>query len=247
MKFIHTLFYTVVLYMLCSCQYGSFTNNKQNDSDSLAIHIAILPTNECEPFRMAMGQGLFDSLGVEVCLDTFMSAMDADTAFMNGSVHMLVTDSVKTSFLQAQLNGDSLISVVSDSLTLSVMTTKSSRIKSISNLKERIIAVARNSAVDHYADKIMDQAKINREFLNRPQINNIALRAKMLNLNQYDGAILPEPFATECEKKGANRIATSTMAEMRVIVKKTTYKKYNEEINKIIIAYTQAHGKQQHI
>lgn len=242
MKFIHTLFYTVVLYMLCSCQYGSFTNNKQTDSDSLAIHIAILPTKECEPFRNAMEQGLFDSLGVEVRLDTFMSAMDADTAFMNGSAHMLVTDSIKTMYLQAQLKEDSIISVISDSLTLSVMTTKTSRIKSIKNLKERIIAVTRNSAVDNYADEIMDRAKINREFLNRPQINDIALRAKMLNLNQYDGAILPEPFATECAEKGANRIATSTKAVMRVIVKKATYKKYNDKVNKIIIAYTQAHG-----
>lgn len=231
--------------MLCSCQYDSFKNKKDGkDSDSLAIHIAVLPTEECNPFYAAQECGIYDSLGVDVKLDTFLSAMDADTAFMNGKVHILVSDSLKAIYLNSIIKGDSIRSVITDTLRLSLMTSTLSRIKSIKNLKEKIVAVTRNSAIDCFADKIMDRAKIKREYLNRPQINKIELRAKMLNLNQYDGAILPEPYATQCEEKGAKRIAKSDEPLMRVLIKNSVYKTKKKDINKIIEAYSIAkHAK----
>ena len=247
MKFCPLLFLTVVLYMFCSCQYGSSTTTDKDgkDSDSLVVHIAILPVEECNPFSKAMRCGVFDSLGIEVQLDTFTSAMDADTAFVNGKVHLLVSDAIKAKYLQTLITDDTVRSVITDTLHLYMMTAKDSKIKSIHNLKERIIAVTRNSAVDCFADKTTDKAKIGRDYLNRPQINDIALRAKMLNLNQFDGAILPEPFASQCERQGAYRIASFKEPMMRVLVTEKTYKKYKKTIDKIKEAYSlTTHGKQ---
>ena len=225
--------------MLCACQYGSVDKEKgTKDSDSAVIHIAVLPTEECRPFYVAQQRGLYDSLGVVVQLDTFMAAMDADTAFMNDQVQLLVSDSLKARYLNRITRKDSIIAIITDTLRLSVMTGKPTRIKSISSLKEKIIAVTRNSAVDYFADQTMDKAKIKREYLNRPQINNIALRADMLNLNQYDGAILPEPFATQCEEQGAYRINSLKAPLMRVLVKQRVMKKQKQDIQKIIEAYS---------
>lgn len=232
--------------MTSSCQYGSSTNKDDKDSDSLAVHIAVLPTEECEPFNIAMQNGIFDSLEVEVKLDTFASAMDADTAFVKGKVQLLVSDSIKSEYLKTQVKGDTIRSIITDTLRLYLMAAKTSRIKSIQNLKDRVVAVTRNSAIDYFADQTMDKAKTGRDHLNRPQINDIALRAKMLNLNQYDGAVLPEPFATQCEEQGARRIASSKEQLMRVLVKGKTYKKYKKEIDKITEAYSLTkYGRQQ--
>ena len=230
---------TVVLSMFYACQYGSVDKEQgAKDSDSAVIHIAVLPTEDCRLFSVAQQHGLFDSLGVEVKLDTFLAAMDADTAFMNDQVQLLVSDSLKARYLNSIVKHDSIISIITDTLRLSMMTGKPTRIKAISSLKEKIIAVTRNSALDYFADKTMDKAGIKREYLNRPQINNIALRADMLNLNQYDGAILPEPFATQCEELGAYRINSIKAPLMRVLVKKRVMKKQKQDIQKIIEAYS---------
>ena len=224
--------------MLCACQYGSVDNEKEaKDSDSAVIHIAVLPTEECKPFYVAQQLGLYDSLGVEVKLDTFLAAMDADTAFMNDKVQLLVSDSLKALYLNSIVKRDSILSILTDTLQLSMLTGKPTRIKTISSLKEKIIAVTRNSAIDYFADKTMDKAGIKREYLNRPQINNIELRAYMLNLNQYDGAILPEPYATQCEEQGAYRINTLKEPLMRVLVKQHVMKKRKQDIERIKEAY----------
>lgn len=213
------------------------------DSDSMVIHIAVLPTEECQPFYVAQQRGLYDSLGVVVQLDTFLAAMDADTAFMNNQVQLLVSDSLKARYLNRITKKDSIISIITDTLRLSMMTGKPTRIKSINSLKEKIIAVTRNSAIDYFADQTMDKANIKREYLNRPQINNIALRADMLNLNQYDGAILPEPYATQCEELGAYRINSLKAPLMQVLVKKSVMKKRKQDILKVIEAYERVKGQ----
>ena len=231
----------LMLLMFIGCKQNNVDQDlKKGDADSLTIHIAVLPTEECVPFYTAQQRGFYDALGVVVKLDTFYAAMDADTAFMRGHVQLLVSDSLKAHYLNTLIHKDTILSVLTDTLRLHMMTGKSTRIKSIKNLKEKIVAVTRNSADDYFADKTMDQARIKREYLNRPQINNIELRAKMLGLNQYDGAILPEPYATKCEAQGAYRINSIYEPLMRVLVKKKFKKSRENDIKKIVEAYYKA-------
>ena len=277
---------TAVLGMLCACQGGSFSNDEEV-ADSVAIdsslHIAIINTAEAEQLMGTDCVKGLDSLGIDVTIDTFFSAMDADTAFLRGHAHMLMTDSVKVEYLKkvmkemsaqgtdaqdkgkeaqgtdtqnkgkaAQGTGeqdkkktapgadeqykgkDSIIVLHNGTLTLSLMTTKSSRIKNIKSLKDKNIAVTRNSAVDYIADKIMTKAQLPQEAMNRPQINDLKLRKQMLILGQYDGAIMPEPYATECEDSGANRVFTATEPLLRVITTKKAQEKFGKEMKEIV-------------
>ena len=63
----------------------------------------------------------------------------------------------------------------------------------------------------------------------------------MLNLSQYDGAILPEPFATQCEEMGAYRLHT-IKEPILVLLTRNKYIKNNKEISLIKKAYER--GKQ---
>ena len=65
----------------------------------------------------------------------------------------------------------------------------------------------------------------------------------MLNLNQYDGAILPEPYATQCEEQGAYRINSTNAPLMRVLVKKSVMKKRKHDIERIKEVYWKAKGQ----
>lgn len=231
-----------IMLVISACGHGTIDDADitTDDSDSVTFHIAVLPIEECNPLYTAQQHGMFDSLGLVVKLDTFASAMDADTAFMNGKAHMIISDSIKMAYLNTLSGTDTIRSVITDTLHLYMMTTRQSRIKTTKSLREKIVAVTRNSALDYFANNVMTAAKHKPEELNRPQINDISLRTNMLLLNQYDGAILPEPYATQCEEQGANRIATMKEPLLRVLVKTSTQQKRKQEIDKIIDIYRQA-------
>ena len=106
MNKINTLTFTAVLGLLCACQGGSFADNKSTaDSTAVdsALHIAVVLTHEADKLLEAKEAGLFDDIGIEVKIDTFMSAMDADTAFLKGHAHLLLTDSVKVEHLKKEM------------------------------------------------------------------------------------------------------------------------------------------------
>ena len=242
MNKLQTLIITAVLGGLCACQDGSVSEKTVEDSivvDS-SLHIALVQIAETERLFGPEWEKWADSAGIDAKIDTFWSAMDADTAFLRGHSHILITDSVKTEFLKKEIGkNDSVIILHKDSLTLSLITTKSSRIKNIKSLKDKIIAVTRNSAVDYTADKITAKAQLPAEALNRPLINDIRIRKQMLMLGQYDGAILPEPFATECEDSGANRVFTLKEPILRVVTTRKAKDKFGKEMEIIMKKMTE--------
>lgn len=207
--------------------------------NSSAFRIAILPITECKPFLYADSCGLFDSLGVNVELITYLSAMDADTALINKRVHMSVADEMKFYFLKSQYPTDSIQTLLDIPLKLSLITSKSARIRNTKSLKEKIIAVTRNSALDYFTDRIADEALLAPLEINRPQINDIRLRKEMLMQAQYDGAILPEPWATECVDSGAVRVTTTEKTHkvrLHVLVCDSVQKAEKENIDKVMKA-----------
>lgn len=209
-----------------------------SNENSSNFHIAVLPIKECRPFVFAKENGIFDSLGVKVELLEFNAAMDADTAFLKGWAQMEVTDSVKYNYMRS--DSDTIVKVISDSLTLSLVAHPNAKIKEVKDIKEKIIAVARNSSLILFTNKLAEKAGINPIDINIPKINNIDIRTNMLIKEQYDGAILPEPWATRCTDIGAIRVMTNTEFSkdlLSVIVTKTTKANRNEEIEKVIQGY----------
>lgn len=234
------LLYSAALLFSFSFLFSCGNNTKdEHESDSTAIRLAVLPTADCLPFYYAESQGLFDSLGIDIELITFDAAMDADTAFANGDVDGIVSDVVKAC-LWKQTN-DSLFIAMNGDLNLSLVTAKNARIKQLSSMKEKIIAFTRHSVLDYMADRIMESQGFVSTDLNKPQINKISLRALMVDQNQYDGAILPEPFASETVARGAKRLISNKELNlyglMAVVFNDSVAKIRKEELSKIATVY----------
>lgn len=217
-------------------------NDSKDDSvveyDSTALHVALVPTMDNLPLYYAKETGIYDSLGLNVELLTYSSAMDCDTAFTNGEADGVVSDIVKANIWRSR--GDSVKVVMRTDLNLFLMSTHSSRIKSVNNIKEKIMAITRNSALDYMADKVMEHIKLPLLQLNKPQINDIALRCKMTDQNQYDGAFLPEPYAMEAENNGAHRLISSSELIgnlSAVIFHDSIVAKRNDDIHKLVEGY----------
>lgn len=238
-KLIEIFMWLMVVGLCGSCNQ---TNGTVNEEDSTAIKLGVLPTMECLPFYYADSIGLFDSLGVNVHLVTFDAAMDADTAFVNGKIDGIVTDLVKACIWQGQ--GDTAKVAMVSELRMWLITAPKARLLKAESLREKIIGITRHSAVDYFADKILESVKLQSIDLNKPQINNIRLRGLMVDQDQMDGAILPEPYASEAVARGAKRLnGTEEMKVanlMCVLFNDSIYQARKREIENIRSVYDQA-------
>ena len=238
-KLIEIFMWLMVVGLCGSCNQ---TNGTVNEEDSTAIKLGVLPTMECLPFYYADSIGLFDSLGVNVHLVTFDAAMDADTAFVNGKIDGLVTDLVKACIWQSQ--GDTAMVAMVGELRMWLITAPKARLLKAESLREKIIGITRHSAVDYFADKILESVKLQSIDLNKPQINNIRIRGLMVDQDQMDGAILPEPYASEAVARGARRLnGTEEMKVanlMCVLFNDSIHQARKREIENIRSVYDQA-------
>ena len=224
------------------CGACNQTDKAVSNDDSTAIKLGVMPTIECLPFYYADSLGLFDSLGINVQLTTFAAAMDADTAFVNGYMNGIVSDLVKACVWNE--NEDSVHVAMCGDLRMWLVTAQSARLARAESMKEKIIGITRHSALDFFTDKILESVKFNSIDINKPQINNIRLRTQMVDQNQYDGAILPEPYASEAVARGARRLNSTEEMKLEgmmcVLFSDSVYKARKNEIDKIARVYDMA-------
>ena len=164
--------------------------------------------------------------------------MDADTAFCNKKADAIVSDMVKAVLWRS--GGDSVSVVMSGELKLYLMTAYSARIRQTKSLKEKIIGITRHSAVDMFTDEMLWDAGFISTDLNKPQINNMTLRCLMVDQNQYDGAVMPEPYASECEARGARRIISSDdlgLTLSAVVVHDSVLNRHRNDIHLLKVGY----------
>ena len=238
-KLIYILSFLGLIGLFGSCGQ---TEKVKMDTDSTALKLGVLPTMECLPFYYADSIGIFDSLGIDVKLVTFEAAMDADTAFVNGCIDGIVTDLVKECIWRG--NGDTAHVAMVGDLRLWLVTAPKAQLLKAESIKEKIIGITRHSSVDYFADKILESVKLQSTELNKPQINNLRLRGLMVDQDQYDGAILPEPYASEAVARGAKRLTGTEDLKLTnllcVLFNDSVSQVRKDEIQKIRQAYDMA-------
>lgn len=211
--------------------------------DSTYIKIGVIPASESLPFLVAEQTGISDSLGLKLHVELFDASMDADTAFQNGVIDGLMSDMVKLSVMEGR--GDSVSAIMGGEIHLSLLTTRQSRITESKNLKEKIVAITRNSVVDMYADKLLESVKLESYEMNKPQINSLPIRYGMLCQNELDGAVLPDPWASMSKKQGCHQLSSSTkvtgMEKMFALVfRDSVISRRHADLKKLVLAYNQS-------
>ncbi len=194
-----TILCFVILFFLFAC---SHSQQKEQEAaaraDSIkathALKVAILPTPDAFPLLAAREAGVMDSLQANIVLVPFAAQMDCDTALLNGSVDVAMSDVVHAAWRQYRDGGVYVLGETYNEWQLVI--NKSQRVHKLSGLKEKIISINRNSTDEYLTYIIGDSLGFADDDMYRPQINDIALRTSMLLNSQIDGAILPEPYAS---------------------------------------------------
>lgn len=197
-----------LLYMAASCNSDNARLQMRKQADSLSLKVAVMPTADCLPIYYAEQNGLFSGEGVDVRLFTYHSLMDCDTAFARGQVELAYTDMIRATALQSQGCGLHVIAGLPGEDVL--VTARSKRIRTLGQLQERMIGMARNSQSDFLTDCVQDSAGLGEMDLYRPQINDVILRTDMVCNATLDAAFLPEPHAARAICEGNRRLLHTT-------------------------------------
>lgn len=184
----------------CNRAAVSETAVRAHADDSVALSVALGSTLDCLPFYYAEASGIYDTLGLNVDIKSYSAQFDRDTALLGNTADGIFSDLVRTQYHVAQ--GHNLSVVMATVGQWAVVASGGSRIRNMSKLKKRMVGVARYSASDFYSEKELSKAGLKYDDIFRPQVNDIPLRAAMLNETQIEAAVLPEPYATVARVHG---------------------------------------------
>ena len=189
-------------------QEAILSTEEQALRDSLALHIAVMPVMDCFPIYYAWQTGIIDTAQHDICLHTYLAQMDVDTAIQRGTVNLAYTDHIRTLRLAPKI--DKLHVIMRGHENWSLICQKGKRVKKQNQLKEKMIATCRLSAVDYWCDAMVDSLKTNDSDIYRPQINDVQLRADMMRTNLIDAALMPWPYNQWMRQQGLRCLATSS-------------------------------------
>lgn len=203
---IPTLMLSALGLLSAACSGGGQEAPKDGDAvvktvaDSDAVSLALLPTVDCLPFYYAAEQGYFDRQGVKVNLLTFDAQTDCDTAIVGQTGAVGVTNLPRAIMARQKYPGYKVVAATDGSWAL--VAGGGLRLKKLSQLRLRTVGISRFSSSDYYAARAMTEAGVDADDALCPQINALELRASMLNEDQIDAAVLPEPFVTMARLNG---------------------------------------------
>lgn len=184
--------------------YSKAQQDSIRRSDSLALKIAVLPTDDCLPLRVAEKLNLFEAQNVDVRLKSVGSMADCREALEVGKVEGAAIDEL----LMQQLNSKEtwLKSAMQTKLDLQFVTSKKSRITRLDQLNDKVIAADRHGESRRMAERAIDSLGGSKQMSFIVQVEDVKVRYDMLFTGNVDAAVLPEPFASMAVKAGAKKI-----------------------------------------
>ena len=197
------LFATGVLTSVLASCHSTPTLSPEEEArrDSAALHVALMPVADCFPFYIAQRTGIYERLGLDLRILTLQAQLDTDTALLHRRAELVYSDLVRAIMIQ-QADTFDVRAIASAPAEMELITARRGRVRAISQLKERMVAVARHSITDYWSDRLMDSARMEQTAIFRPQINDVRIRTDMICNGTMDAAFLPEPFACEARLRG---------------------------------------------
>ncbi len=228
--------------MLASCahkQEAMLSVAEAKKADSLALHVALMPTLGCLPIYYAEQTGITDSLHLDMRLLRYSAQMDIDTAIARGHADVAYTDIIRAIRLSDSV---SVTSFLANEEPITLVAEKGKKVKKMKQMSEKMIAICRLCATDYWCEKMLDSAKISQDSVYRPQINDVKLRGKMMRTGLLEGAMLEEPYASWAVMDGNKKLMQSQGMPFQFAVWVTTDSigkdnRKTEQMRKFVAAY----------
>lgn len=172
-----------------------------------AYKIAVMPTMDCLPAYLLKDSLLYDTAKVDIRLCWFNAQMDCDTAMTGGSVQAAFSDLVRTERLKHR-NKVLMHYLTDTNLNWQLIADKDSKLKQLSGLSDKIVAMTRYSGTDLLTDMVVKKAKPKYQVF-RVQINDVLVRLAMLQNHEIDAYWFAEPQITKALAADNNSLFNS--------------------------------------
>lgn len=217
----YIIYISLILLVATACGKSSETKKimskeermEQHRQDSLALKVGVTPTLDCLPIFVAKEKGIFESDSVEVHIRLRNSHLDLDTLLAGGYVEGCATERVRAKRIIDE--GTALEYVAQTNLSWQLITNRLQRIKKLSQLADKMIAMTRFSATDSLADIAIGKSRV-KDGIFKIQINDVKTRLHMLLNNEMDAMFLPEPQATTARLHNHNVVEDSLFSKVNV-------------------------------
>lgn len=179
-----------------------------------AYKIAVMPTMDCLPAYLLKDSLLYDTAKVDIRLCRFNAQMDCDTAMIGGSVQAAFSDLVRTERLKHR-NKVLMHYLTDTNLNWQLIADKDSKLKQLSDLSDKIVAMTRFSGSDLLTDMAVKKAKPKYQVF-RVQVNDVLVRLAMLQNHEIDAYWFAEPQITKALAADNNSLFNSEDAGVRL-------------------------------
>ncbi len=225
---------------LTSCKQATKESNESKE-----LSIGVMSSMDFVPLAVAREMGLFDKYRVKVDIQKFYSANDRDAAFQSGNIDGTVID--YTGAVLQRAGGVDLKITSACNATFCIMTGPQSQIQQLTDLKNKKMAVSRNTVIDFCTEMALQSVQLQASDIEKQEVNKIPIRLEMLMSGQTDATALPDPFITIAASKGARSIACmqkldyvvtgfvfkTSVIEGKSDALKAFYQAYNEAVSYI--------------
>lgn len=172
-----------------------------------AYKIAVMPTMDCLPAYLLKDSLLYDTAKVDIRLCRFNAQMDCDTAMIGESVQAAFSDLVRTERLKHR-NKVLMHYLTDTNLYWQLIADKDSKLKQLSDLSDKIVAMTRFSGTDLLTDMAVKKAKPKYQVF-RVQVNDVLVRLAMLQNHEIDAYWFAEPQITKALSADNNSLFNS--------------------------------------
>ena len=110
----HFISFLLSILMLASCahkQEAMLSVAEAKKADSLALHVALMPTMGCLPIYYAQRTGITDSVHLDIRMMRYNAQMDIDTAITRGHTDIAYTDIIRAIRLSDSVSLTSLLAI----------------------------------------------------------------------------------------------------------------------------------------
>ena len=202
--------------MLTTCVFGCGQSEEERqrlsraerDSlrriDSAALKIGVLPTEDCLPIVVAEQLRLYDTLGICVHMKRYHAMSECRYALANDLVEGAVIDTM----LMGTLNKENpwLYAAMHMPMKWQFLVAKKARIARWAQMGDKMIAADSHGLSHALAEQVNDTLRKQKKQAFVIQVEDLKVRTEMLITGNVNAALLPEPFAAQARKKGANVI-----------------------------------------
>ncbi|MBO0438276.1 ABC transporter substrate-binding protein [Vagococcus fluvialis] len=182
------------------------TDAKETAKNELTLSFGVMPAVDSLPVYIAEKEGFFEEEGLKLDLQSFKSPKDRDAALSSGNLDGANTDLVAVS---AYLQGDMKFQVVSQSIGTFSILTSNEEVKTLADLKDKKVGIAKNQAPYYFLDEALKTADLSVADISYEEVPQIPVRVELTANQKIDATVVPEPFRTIGLANGLTELGNS--------------------------------------